>query len=83
MKDMAIYNMSKGRLETVRFQFTSENTTWFDDVEGSCLYRIADAFDGLLVQETGYTYPVLIGGLSRSDVGDNQQTVLELLRQHI
>lgn len=38
MKDMTIYNMSKGRLETIRFEFTSENTTWFDDVEDSGLY---------------------------------------------
>ena len=57
MKEITIYNTLKGRLETVRFEFTPENTTWFDDSETFDIYRIADGFDGLLIQETGYTYP--------------------------
>jgi hypothetical protein len=83
MKDITIYNSLKGRLETVHFEFTDENTTWFDDVEGYDIYRIADAFGGLLVQESGYTYPILIGGVSRSDIDNNQQNALELLQQQI
>ena len=75
--------MSKGRLETVGFEFTDENTTWFDDAEGSDLYRIADAFGGLLIQQTGYTYPIFIGDLSRSDIGNSQQKASELLHQQI
>jgi hypothetical protein len=75
--------ISKGRLETVNFEFTDENTTWFDDVEGYDIYWIADAFGGLLVQENGYTYPVLIGDVSRSDIENNQQKALELLHQQI
>jgi hypothetical protein len=83
MKNTITYNMSKGRLETVNFEFTDENTTWFDDVEGTDIYRIADAFGGLLVQENGYTYPVLIAEVTRSDIGNNQQKALELLHQQI
>ena len=83
MKDITIYNTLKGRLETVNFEFTSENTTWFDDVEDCDIYRIADAFDGLLIQETGYTYPILFCDVSRSDIGSNQQKALELLHQQI
>ena len=83
MKDITIYNMLKGRLETVDFEFTSENTTWFDDLEDYAVYRIADAFGGLLIQETGYSYPILIGDVSRSDIGNNQQKALELLHQQI
>lgn len=83
MIDITIYNSLKGRLETVSFEFTSKNTTWFDDVEDCDIYRIADAFGGLLIQENGYTYPILIGGISRSDIGNNQQKALELLRQQI
>ena len=83
MKDITIYNTLKGRLETVNFEFTSENTTWFDDVEDCDIYRIADAFDGLLIQETGYSYPILIGDVSRSDIGNNQQRALDLLHQQI
>ena len=81
MKDITIYNTLKGRLETVSFEFTPENTTWFDDVEDYEIYRIADALGGLLIQESGYTYPVLIGDVSRSDIGNNQQKALGLLRQ--
>jgi hypothetical protein len=83
VKDITIYNTLKGRLETVDFEFTSENTTWFDDLEDYAVYRIADAFGGLLIQETGYSYPILIGDVSRSDIGNNQQKALELLHQQI
>ena len=83
MKDITIYNTLKSRLETVSFEFTPENTTWFDDIEDYAIYRIADAFGGLLIQESGYTYPVLIGDVSRSDIGNNQQKALGLLRQQI
>lgn len=81
MKNITIYNTLKGKLETVSFEFTTENTTWFDDVENYDIYRIADAFGGLLVQETGYTYPVLIDDFSRSDIGNNQQKALEILNR--
>lgn len=83
MKDITIYNTLKGRQETVYFEFTPENTTWFDDVEDYYIYRIADAVGGLLIQEAGYTYPIFIGDVSRSDIGNNQQKALELLHQRI
>lgn len=80
MNEITIYNTLKGRHETVRFEFTPKNTTWFDSRE---IYRIADAFGGLLIQESGYSYPVLIGAVSRTDIGDNKQKALELLRHKI
>jgi hypothetical protein len=83
VKNITIYNTLKGRLETVHFEFTPENTTWFDDVEDYEIYRIADAFGGLLIQESGYTYPILIDDISRSDIGNNQKRALELLHQRI
>lgn len=83
MKEITIYNTLKGRLETLNFEFTPENTTWFDAVEDYEIYRIADAFGGLLIQESGYSYPVLIDDFSRADIGNNQQKALELLRQQI
>ena len=81
MKQITIYNTAKGGYETVDFEFTSENTTWFDDGETFDVYRIADGFGGLLVQENGYAYPILFGDLSRADIGNNEQKALELLRQ--
>lgn len=83
MKNTTIYNVSKGRLETVNFDFTDDNTTWFDNVEGSDIYRIADAFGGLFVQETGYTYPVLIDDVCRSDIENDRLKASELLRQRL
>ena len=83
MKNITIYNTLKCRLETVNFEFTHENTTLFDDAEDYDIYRIADAFGGLLVQETGYTYPILVGDVSRSDIENNRQKALELLQQQI
>jgi len=83
MKNTTIYNVSKGRLETVKFEFTDENTTWFDNVEGYEIYRIADAFGGILVQEAGYTYPVLIDDVSRLDIENDQLKASELLRQRL
>jgi hypothetical protein len=83
VKNITIYNTLKGRLETVNFEFTPENTTWFDDVEDYDIYRITDAFGGILIQETGYSYPVLIDDVSRADIGNNQQKALDLLHQRI
>jgi len=83
VKNITIYNTLTSNLETVKFEFTPDNTTWFDDVEDYEIYRIADAFGGLLIQETGYTYPVLVGDVSRSDIRSNQQKALQLLHQQI
>ena len=81
MKEITIYNMRKGRLETVRYEFTVANTTWFDDGENINVYLIADGSGGFLIQESGYSYPVLIDDVSRSDIGNNQEKALELQRQ--
>jgi hypothetical protein len=83
VKEITIYNTQKGRYETVCFEFTPENTKWFDDREAYDIYRIADAFGGLLIQERGYDYPILIGDITRSDIGDDEQKALELLHQQI
>jgi len=83
VKNLTIYNTLKGRHETVDFEFTSDNTTWFGDSDACDIYRISDAFGGLLIQESGYSYPVLIGDITRADIANNEQRALELLRQQI
>lgn len=80
MNEITIYNTLKGRHETVRFEFTRANTTWFD---GQKIYRIADGLGGLLIQESGYGYPVLIKDVSISDIGNDDKKALELLREHM
>jgi hypothetical protein len=42
--------------------------------------RNADGFGGLLIQETGYPHPILIGDVSRVAIGNTEQKALELLR---
>ena len=82
MKTIKVFNKSKGKLETVSFEFTPENTTRFGNTEGYDIFRVADAFGGLLIQETGHTYPIFFDDVSRSDIGDDQQKALTLLRKH-
>jgi hypothetical protein len=36
-----------------------------------------------LIQESGYDYSVLIGDVTRSDIGDDEQKALELLRREL
>ena len=81
MKEITIYNTLKGRLETVRFEFTPENTTWFDDSETFNIYRIADGFwrtsnPGNRIYESN-----LKGDVSRAAIGNAEQKALELLRE--
>jgi hypothetical protein len=77
---MTIYNTNKQRLETVEVEITDENTTWFDDnLEADSIYRITDFQDGLLIKENNYTYPILIDGVTRTDIGDNWQKAKQLL----
>lgn len=50
MKEITLYKTLKGSYETVNFEFTAENATWFDDSETFEVYRIADGFGGLYRQ---------------------------------
>ena len=55
MAEFTIYNTSKSRLETISFEFTDKNTTWFDDnVDDRDVHMITDAFGGLLISQNGY-----------------------------
>ena len=77
---MTILNTAESRLETVDFEITRENTTWFDDYEKDYeVYTISDIDGGILIGELGYSYPVWIYGMSRADIGYNKQKARELL----
>ncbi|MDY6844722.1 MAG: hypothetical protein SVW57_11580 [Thermodesulfobacteriota bacterium] len=80
MKEITLYHALKGSYESVNFEFTAENTTWFDDRETFEVYRIADGLGGLLIQETGYSYPILTDDISRAGIGNDEHKALELLR---
>jgi hypothetical protein len=58
-----------------------ENTTWFDDdLDGDGVCLMADIDIGLLIQETGYSNPILFYGLTRTKINYNPQTAKTLLK---
>jgi len=76
---ITIFNTLKSRLETVDFEISDKNTTWFDDYEKDHeVYMITDMNGGILISELGYTYPVWFGGISRADIGYGKQRATEL-----
>ena len=79
MAEITIYNSQKSRLETINFEFTDKNTTWFDDcVNDQDVHMITDVFGGLLIRECGYNYPVWIDGVSRAEIGYSRREAFEL-----
>ena len=78
--EMTVYNPQKGRHETLNITIDKTNTTWFDDgLNGDGLYLMADLDIGLLIQKTGYSYPVLFYDLTRAEIAYNPQEARALL----
>ena len=81
MNKLTVYNTLKSRLETITFEFTNKNTTWFDDgLSGNDVQMITDAFDGLLISQRGYRYPIWIDDKSRADIANSKYNALKLIR---
>jgi hypothetical protein len=69
-----VYNPQKGRLETIDIVYTDENTTWFDDTGKSAdISKITDFEGGLVISDSGYSYPVWIYDVSRSDINHSRR----------
>lgn len=82
--EITTYNPDKGRLVTVQVQYSSANTTWFeeeDEVEG--VYSITDIDGDLLICEPGYRIPLLIQGLSRAAINHDRDKARELIRLYL
>jgi len=78
-----VYNPQKGRLETIDIAFTDENTTWFDDTGKSAdVSMIADFDGGLVISDSGYSYPVLIYDVIKSDINHDRLKALKLLETY-
>jgi len=76
-----VYNPQKGRLETIDIAYTDENTTWFDDTGKSAdVSKITDFEGGLVVSDSGYSYPVWIYDVSRSDIKYDRKKAFKLLQ---
>jgi hypothetical protein len=51
--EQTVYNLQKGRLETINIDFTDENTTWFDECEDSHgIFSITDLQGGIANQRS-------------------------------
>ena len=77
--EMTVYNPQKGRYETLDIMINKTNTTWFDDGI-DVIYLMTDIEIGLLIQESGYSYPVLFYDLTRAKIDYNPQTAKTLLK---
>jgi hypothetical protein len=74
-----VYNLQKGRLETIDIAFTDENTTWFDEgCHDHDIRMITDFEGGLLISPAGYDYPLWIDGASRAAIDHNIESASAL-----
>ena len=72
--EMTICNPQKGRLETMKVTTNETNTTWFDDcLEPDDVLMVTDTVNGLLIKEHNFNHPVLVYGVTRSDIDNNPQ----------
>jgi hypothetical protein len=82
--ELTIYNTSKSRLETIRFELTDENTTWFDNnINDHDVRTITDVDGGLLITLTGYYYPAWIDNHSRSKIAHDDRSALKLYNFYV
>ena len=78
-----VYNPQKARLQTIDIVFTDENTTRFDHTaKNADVSMITDFEGGLVVSDSGYSYPVWIYDASRSDINQNRKKALKLLQAY-
>ena len=79
--EKTVYNPQKGRLETIDIALTDENTTWFEDTGKSAdASKITDFEGGMVISDSGYSYPVWIYEVSRSDINHDRKKAFKLLQ---
>ena len=79
--ECTVYNPQIGRLETLKVEFTEENTTWFKNHGKDSVTMITDWNGGLLIK-TGFDYPIYIYEMSRAEIGFSQKKARGLKRQY-
>jgi hypothetical protein len=79
--EKTVYNPQKGRLETIDIAYTDENTTWFDDTGKSAeVSKITDFEGGIVISDSGYSYPVWVYDVSRSDINHSRRKAFNLIQ---
>jgi hypothetical protein len=78
---ITVYNPQKGRSETIKVEFTKDNTTWFSNYRNNHDISMITDIDGdILISEFDYSHPFMIYGVSRSDIDFNQRKAKQLRR---
>jgi len=78
--ELTVCNLAKSRLETIDVDFNKNNTTWFEDSkENGGIRTLTDLQQGLLISEYSYSYPILIYDVTRNDIDNSVEKVLELM----
>ena len=80
--ELTTYNPQKGRLETLKVEFTAENTTCFEYSRSTSVSTITDFEGGILIKNNDYSYPVWLHDISRSDIDYSKKKADELIRSH-
>lgn len=80
--ECTVYNPQKGRLETIKIEFTADNTTHFTSRGNGSATEITD-WDGGLLIKSGFDYPVYLYDVSRADIEFSQKKARELKRQQL
>lgn len=82
--ELLVYNPQKGRLETIKVEFTAENTTWFEDSwKGEDVASITDVDGCLLIQPNSLDRPVLVYDLTRADIGHDRKKARKVMQEHV
>lgn len=77
--ETTVYNLQKGRLETVEVEFNNDNTTWFSQCRNANDISMITDFEGdMLITEFSYNYPLRIPDTSRADIGYDQKKAKKL-----
>jgi len=64
-----VYNPQKGRLETIDISYKSADVSKITGFEG-----------GIVIFDSGYSYPVWVYDVSRSDINHDRQKAFKLLQ---
>lgn len=80
---LTVYNPQKSRLETIDAEFTQDNTTWFSNCRNTRDVSMITDIDGdILIREFDYLYPLMIYGVSRSDIDFDRRQAKQLRRRY-
>ena len=75
-----VYNPQKGRLENITVDYNGKNTTRFwDHPDIEKVHTITDVEQGILIKGQSYAYPVYVYNVSRAEINNDVQKVLQIM----